>query len=101
MKCSSCQIQMEPYKGKMQKEDVAFEAYRCPQCGEELMDMQQLGRLANKYRKIKNAKTVTFARWGNSLAVRIPKTTLETLNIKEGDEGILLQEKEGIKIIPA
>ncbi len=27
-----------------------------------------------------------IAKWGNSLAVRLPATVVETLNLKEGDE---------------
>jgi antitoxin MazE len=29
---------------------------------------------------------VQIGRWGNSLAVRLPKTLVERLNLKEGDE---------------
>lgn len=84
------------------KEDgVKFEAFKCVSCGEEIMDMKQLKVLAQSYRKLRKAKEITFAKWGNSLAVRIPSEIAETYNLTAGSHGVLTKDKEGIKIIPA
>lgn len=82
------------------KEKVAFEAYKCENCGEELVNMQQLKSLAQKYRELRKAKEVNFAKWGNSLAVRIPREIAGELGIKAGTPALITREKEAIKIIP-
>ena len=41
------------------------------------------------------------AKWGNSLAVRIPASVVERLELKEGDEVELRREADGrISVIP-
>ena len=65
------------------------------------MTMKQLQALANKYRKLRQAKKVTFAKWGNSLAVRIPSDIADEYAITAGKEGVLTKEKDGIRIIPS
>ena len=51
--------------------------------------------------RINEIKTkVTFAQWGNSLAVRIPRKVAEKYKLTSGKQGLLLAEKEGIRIIP-
>ena len=102
MKCPLCNKgTMEVIKDIMEQDSIAFEAYRCSHCGEEIMDMQQLKRLAAKYRKLRKAKEITFAKWGNSIAVRIPHEIVSEYKITSGKQGIIMKEKEGIKIIPA
>jgi len=95
-------------KGKMKKrkdvikqDGVDFEAYKCVKCGEEIMTVKQLKSLASKYRKLRTAKEITFAKWGNSIAVRIPSDIAEEFNITVGKHGMLTKEKEGFKITPA
>ena len=72
----------------------------CKNCGEEIMTMQQLKVLANKYRKLRKAKEITFSKWGNSIAIRIPRDIVEEYQITSGKQGILTKDKEGIRIIP-
>ena len=91
---------MEKKRDTMEEDGIDFEAYKCPKCGEEIMTMKQLKVLANKYRKLKNAKEIKFAKWGNSIAVRIPTDIAEEFNISVGKHGTLTKDKEGIKIIP-
>lgn len=91
---------MKRVNDSIEGDGVAFEAFRCPECGEEIMTMKQLGELARKYRKLRSAKEVTFAKWGNSIAVRIPSDIVEAYSIKEGKSGLITKEKEGIRIIP-
>ena len=91
---------MEKKKGIMEQDGIEFEAYKCSSCGEEIMNMNQLKVLANKYRKLRNAKDKTFAKWGNSIAVRIPSDIVKEYSISAGKHGTLTKDKEGIKIIP-
>ncbi len=101
MKCPVCKKgEMEILKDKIDQDGVAFEVYRCRGCGEEIMTMPQLKKLADKYRQLRKTKEIRFSKWGNSLAVRIPKDIAEDLNLREGKHGFLTKEKEGIKITP-
>ena len=101
MKCPVCQKgKMEKKKDVMEQDGIEFEAYKCQECGEEIMDMKQLKVLAGKCRKLRSAKDITFAKWGNSIAVRIPREIADEYNISAGKHGILTKDKEGIKIIP-
>ena len=102
MKCPVCQKgDMEKKKDVIEQDKVEFEAFKCSECGEEIMTMKQLKALAGEYRKLRNAKEVTFAKWGNSIAVRIPSDIAEEYHIFAGKHGILTKDKEGIKLIPA
>lgn len=102
MKCPLCNKgRMEKVKDVIEEDGMPFEAFKCNSCGEEIMDMQQLKVLANKYRKLRKAKEVVFAKWGNSLAVRIPKEVAEEYRIKSGRQALLTTSREVIKIIPA
>ena len=92
--------EMKKRKDIIEQDGVEFEAYQCSKCGEEIMTMDQLKVLANKYRKLRKAKDITFAKWGNSLAVRIPSEIAEEYQLSAGKHGILTKEKEGIRIIP-
>jgi len=99
MKCPICNKGVMERKLDIMEEDgIEFEAYKCSKCGEEIMDMKQLNVLATKYRKLRSAKEVTFAKWGNSIAVRIPKNLADEYNIKSGKQGLLTKSKKGIEI---
>ena len=100
MECPICKGEMEKIKDTIKEDNIEFEAFRCSSCGEELMNMVQLKSLAGKYRKLRKAKDIIFAKWVNSIAVRIPNDVVEEFNIQSGKEGILIKEKEGIKIVP-
>ena len=100
MKCSICKKNMKPAKGVIEQDGVEYDFFKCA-CGEELMDMAQLKIVADKYRRLRKAKEVTFAKWGNSIAVRIPSDIVAEFKIKSGKHGLLTKEKEGIKIVPA
>ena len=101
MKCPTCQKgTMEKMKDIIEQDGVEFDAFKCTECGEEIMTMKQLKVLAGKYRKLRDAKDITFAKWGNSIAVRIPSEIVEQYNISPGKHGTLTKDKEGIKIIP-
>ena len=100
MKCPICNKgEMEKIKDKIKQDGIEFEAFRCISCGEEIINMKQLNVLAQKYRNLRHAKEITFAKWGNSIAVRIPKDIVEEYHIASGKQGILTKAKDGIKII--
>jgi len=99
MKCPLCPGTMEEVEDTIKQDNVGFHAYKCSKCGEELMDMSQLKDLAKQYRELRKAKEITFAKWGNSLAVRIPNDLVRELNIKEGDHALLKRSKEGLEIV--
>ena len=101
MKCPHCSKVMEKKKDTIKEDGISFEAYYCKECGEELMTMSQLKALAKQYRKLRTSKEVTFAQWGNSLAVRIPHEIADEYHLSPGSHGILTKDKDGIKIIPA
>lgn len=44
--------------------------------------------------------TVTISRWGNSLAVRIPKDVLDQAELHEGDILDVVSERGGIVLTP-
>lgn len=102
MQCPICNKgEMKKRKDIIEHDGIEFEAYQCPKCGEEIMNMKQLKVLADKYRKLRKAKDITFSKWGNSLAVRIPSEVAEEYKLTAGKHGLLTREKEGIKIIPS
>lgn len=43
---------------------------------------------------------VKIQKWGNSLALRIPKKVLENLGLKEGIEVVLLEKADSFEIKP-
>lgn len=44
--------------------------------------------------------TVTLSRWGNSLAVRIPKDALDAANLHEGDRLHVVHEEGHLVLLP-
>lgn len=100
MKCPICSGKMERMKDSIKQDGIDFDAYRCTKCGEEIMTMSQLKVLANKYRKLRKSRDITFAKWGNSLAVRIPSEIAEEYHLSPGTQGIMTKDKKGIRIVP-
>lgn len=86
-------------QSEIHQDKVPFQAYRCGKCGEELLDMKQLKELATKYRQLRRAKEITFTKWGNSLAIRIPQEFVKELHIKEGSHALLKRSESGLEIV--
>ena len=82
--------------GYVKKEEIN----ECEKCGEEILNMEQLHTVANKYRMIKNYH-VKLSSWGLSLGVRIPKEMIQKYKLKNNDKLVLIAEKDGIKVVPA
>ena len=101
MNCPICSGPMNKVQDKIEEDLVDFEAYQCQKCGEELINSNQLKSLATKYRQLRKAKDILFTKWGNSLAIRIPKEIVGQLGIKEGSKGLIKKDKNSITIIPS
>lgn len=93
--CFVCGGELELFQGV--RKGVAFQAYRCKQCGELTFDMQQA---ENYLKAAEKAKEVTVSKWGESLAIRIPKAFAEMLKLKENDKAKIIKEKDGFRIVP-
>ena len=87
-------------KDIIEQDALPFDAYKCVSCGEEIMTMEQLASLAYKYRQLRKASEVRFAKWGNSIAIRIPSEFVRDFNIREGKQGVMTKDKKGIRILP-
>ncbi|MFC2133926.1 hypothetical protein ACFLTH_04855 [Bacteroidota bacterium] len=87
---------MEQLTGKT-SEGISYNYYKC-QCGEEILDMNQLHKVAEKYREIKQYRA-KLTRWGKSLGLRIPKD-LEKKYFENNKEVNLIPEKDGLKLVP-
>src|SRR3989344_5213982 len=98
-KCSECNGTM---KERMDKtpEGIEYKYFKCTKCGEEVLNMEQLHNVANKYRVMKNYH-VKLSKWGLSLGIRIPKEVVEKYKFKDNEEVIIIPEEQGIKIVPA
>lgn len=98
-KCSDCNGIMKELTAAT-PEGVEYHYYKCAQCGEEILNMEQLHNVADKYRLLKSYH-VKISKWGLSLGVRIPKDVVEKYNLKENKEVIIIPEKQGMRVIPA
>lgn len=98
-KCNECSGQIEE-KEAMTPEGIKYTYFKCKGCGEEIVNMDQLHAVAEKYRALKlyHAK---MTQWGQSLGLRIPKTLVIRYHFKPNEEVSIIPEKEGIKVIPA
>ncbi len=90
---------MKPIEDFMEPEHIPYESFQCPKCKEEILSMPQLNKLADRYKRLRKAKEITFSQWGNSIAVRIPHEIARDLHIKSGKQGLITKDKEGIKIL--
>ena len=79
-KCSECGGVMREFQAKT-PENVTYLYYRCGSCGNEIVDMNQLHSVAEKYRVMKKY-SAKVSRWGLSLGIRIPKELVKNINSK-------------------
>ncbi|MFH1391159.1 MAG: AbrB/MazE/SpoVT family DNA-binding domain-containing protein [Candidatus Diapherotrites archaeon] len=97
MKCTKCSKKMVEKKGST-PEGAEYNYYQCKECNEEILNMEQLHKVAKQYREMKKY-TAKLSKWGESIAIRIPKEILKTYNLKENEKVTLIPEKKAIKII--
>jgi len=81
-------------------EGIEYEYFKCENCGEEVLNMEQLHKVAEKYREMKLYKA-TLNKWGESLGLRIPKELVVKYKFRNNEKVSIIPEKKGIKIIPA
>lgn len=98
-KCSECGGKMKEEKA-MTLEGIEYSYYKCAECGEEILNMQQLHQVADQYRTLRRYQ-VKLSKWGLSLGIRIPKEVVEKYKLREEDKVTVIPEKKGIKIIPS
>ena len=98
-KCSECNNEMKELVSKT-PEGIEYNYFKCNKCGEEIVKMNQLHNVAEKYRTIKNYH-VKLTKWGLSLGIRIPKEIVEKYKLKDDEEVVLIPDGKGIKVIPA
>lgn len=96
-KCSECKGTMEELTEKT-PEGVGYSYYKCTNCGEEIVNMQQLHDVAEAYRTLKRYN-VRLSRWGMSLGLRIPKDLVQRYGLKNTAEVSIIPEKKGMKIV--
>lgn len=94
-RCSECKGEMKEHKAKT-PEGVSYTYYKCVACGYEMVDMEQLHSVADKYREMKKY-TARLTPWGKSLGLRIPKELAKRYSLK--GEVTLIPEEKGIRII--
>jgi hypothetical protein len=88
---------MTEKKGKT-PEGIEYSYYSCNACGEEIVDLKQLHEVAQKYRELKQY-SATVSKWGESLAIRIPKQLAKEYKLKENKQVSLIPEEKAIKIV--
>ena len=98
-KCSECNWEMKELVNKT-PEGIEYNYFKCTKCGEEILNMNQLHNVAEKYREMKRFHA-KISKWGMSLGLRIPNKLVQKYNFKDKEEVTMIPEKEGIKIIPA
>lgn len=97
-KCSECNNEMKELKAKT-PDGVGYKYFKCDNCGEEVLNMNQLHEVTQKYRIIKryNAK---LSKWGLSLGLRIPSELVKKYRLRSDKNVTIIPEKGTIKIIP-
>ena len=96
--CSECGKKMIQLTAKT-PEGMEYQYYKC-KCGEEILDMDQLHNVAEKYRKMKRYHA-KLSKWGKSLGLRIPKELTKKYNLSSEDEINIVDDETGMRLVPA
>lgn len=91
---------MEECTATFKEDGVLYKHWKCIKCKREVLDMDQLHEVAEKYRELRRAYVVTISRWGTALALRIPKEIVVSQKIKPGEIVRIQKEKIGFRVIP-
>jgi hypothetical protein len=94
-KCWNCKSVMEEITG-MDPDGIAYNCWRCPKCGDEVLTMRQLHDISEKEKKTMEAK---ISKWGTAVAIRIPKSIVQTYNLVPGKKATIIPEKTGFKVV--
>ncbi len=97
MNCPKCKGKMAEKRDKT-PEGVEYRYSKCGKCGEEIVDMKQLHAVAQQYRVMKKY-TAKISKWGESLAIRMPKELVKQYSLKQNEDVTLIPDKKAIKIV--
>ena len=98
MKCPECGGKREVRTSKT-IEGIPYKYHSCKKCGEEVLDMDQLHKVAQKFREMKRYRA-KITKWGNSLGIRIPQDLTKKYKFKDKEEVLIIPEEKGIKLVP-
>src|SRR3989344_3729124 len=99
MKCHKCNIELLERADVSGKDLLEYKYWHCPKCKDEFLDMGQLHEVAEKERALRRAEKAKFSKWGNSVALRIPKALAKAFKIAPGKTALLMREKNAIKLV--
>ena len=99
MKCHKCNIELLERADVSGKDLLEYKYWHCPKCKDEFLDMGQLHEVAEKERALRRAEKAKFSKWGNSVALRIPKALAKAFHIAPGKTALLMKEKNAIKLV--
>jgi hypothetical protein len=78
-------------------EGLPYKYWKCSKCGYEILSMRQLRGIAEKEKVMMEAK---ISKWGDAVAIRIPKAIVQTYNLVPGKNATIIPEKTGFKVVP-
>ncbi|MBW3022782.1 AbrB/MazE/SpoVT family DNA-binding domain-containing protein [Candidatus Woesearchaeota archaeon] len=84
-------------KGKT-PEGIEYEYFRCAKCGEEILGINEIHEISQKYKKIKQY-SAKITKWGLSLGLRIPAELVKKYNLKNKEELIIIPEEGGFRVV--
>ena len=99
MKCHKCNIELLERADVSGKDLLEYKYWHCPKCKDEFLDMGQLHEVAEKERALRRAEKAKFSKWGDSVALRIPKALAKAFHIAPGKTALLIKEKNAIKLV--
>ena len=97
--CLDCKSKMVEKVGEYEP-GFTYRYWKCPSCGREILNMEQLGDAAKRWKKFAKIPKATISKWGTALAIRIPREVVKKQNIKVGESALILPEKNGFRVIP-
>lgn len=99
MKCVKCFGELAEKKD-FTPEGFEYRYFKCGKCGKEIVNMEQLHEVAEKYREMKKYR-VKLSMWGKSRALRIPKELTKAYGLQKVSEVSLVPDKKSIRIVAA
>ena len=96
-RCVECGGMMGEGSGTM-PDGIPYKFLHCAKCGEEVLTMDQLHEVAEKYRAMKKYRA-KLSRWGASIGMRIPKDLEKQYHLKPERVVTIVPEKQGMRII--
>ena len=95
-KCFNCGKEFKVTR-KFDESGIEYESWSCASCGEEILDLKQAEHYA---RKLEAVQQVTFSKWGEALAMRVPAKMAKSLKLKPHQKARVIQQGSWLKVIP-